>query len=730
MAIPGNLLPANAESIETDASAWTALVNATGLARGTGGTLGSNCLLFKSVAAGDCQVGLAARVAVEAGTEYWSCSSVFAPASGAQSRLEVRWYNSGGTLISTTQGPLVTATGAVWHQVAALGVAPEGTTTANVVIRVTATAGTQSWFADRVYLGGVPATSAGNLLPFSAEGVEVDASDWAAESNCTLSIASSSYTWYQSLRITAVASGAAYVRSQLAPAVTPGVEYAGYCHVTPAQSGRTFRVAVLWRAADGSSLATSFSDWTPTTGGWTRCTVIDTAPVGAATARLTVSPIAGAAGDSWVCDRLGLAPTSALLSEGNLLSYNTSSFEQDVSDWTVTGGTSAQSRAQVLDGSYSMQMTADGGTMTASTVVPVGDVDGSNFEFVPLSFQSVDGNYRTQIEWLDATGAAIRTRWQEWNGRTTGWLGSSMGDLAPPEAVDVRLSFIVPDATVGDVWYLDRIAWGIGGLTVEATPSIAVSGARVTVRGLTAGGPDWRWSLERIAGGQAAQPVRGWTGDLTDQDVIGDIAVITDYEAPLGIPVQWRVSSRDPDGTGYFSYTSDPITLAAETTDVWLKDPGLPQRSAQITVGTPMPTWRTPARLGTSQVRGRRLPVVISDVRGGKTGDLTVITETAAEREALDWVLSSGSVLLLQWPPEWGEADMYVSIGDVSAAPLADYAEFHDRAWVLPLTEVDRPIGGVTGNADRTWQTVKDEGATWAGVLTGKSSWLDVYTGA
>jgi hypothetical protein len=228
----------------------------------------------------------------------------------------------------------------------------------------------------------------------------------------------------------------------------------------------------------------------------------------------------------------------------------------------------------------------------------------------------------------------------------------------------------------------------------------------------------------------AAQPVRGWLGDLTSQTITGDIAVATDYEAPLGVPVQWRVILLDPSGVARMSYTSDPVTLDAETTDVWLKDPGLPQRSVRVTVATPMPTWSRAARQGVNQVRGRALPVAISDVRAGKTGDLTVVTETDADREALWWVLESGSTLLIQWPPAWGEDDIYVSVGDVQAAPVVDYAEFHDRTWVLPLTEVDRPIGGVTGSADRTWQTVKDTNPTWADVLAGASSWLDVYTGA
>ncbi|MYR43069.1 hypothetical protein [Streptomyces sp. SID5910] len=729
MAIIGNLLPENAESVETDASAWSALVNATGLARGNGGTAGSFCLLFKSASTGDCQVGLATRVAVTAGAEYWGCASIFPPAAGAQSRLEIRWYNSGGTLISTTQGPLITAPSATWHQVAATGVAPAGTATALVVLRVTATATNQSWFADRAYLG-VPLLSTGNLLPYNTESVEIDASGWGAQTNAALSISPSSYTWYQALRITANASGSVLVQSQATPAVTPGAEYVGSCNVTPAQAGTTFRVAIQWRAADGSTVSTSTAPWTPATGGWTRCNVVAVAPPGAASARLQISPTATASGQSWVCDRLVLAPTSTLVLPGNLLPYSTASMEQDISGWTVTGATASQSSAQAINGDYALRLVGTGGAITATVTSPVPVVAGVGYQFRPISRQADTRVYRTQVEWLNSNGDPVRTRWQAWGGRPDAWLVSAMGDLAPDEAVSARLSFIIPDASAGDVWYLDSVAFSEGGLTAKAAAA-GGGGAAVTVRGLATGGPTWTWSLTRIVGGQAAQPVRGWAGDLTAQTITGDSAVITDYETPLGVPVQWRIRIEAPSGSvGSYSYTSDPITLDADPTSVWLKDPGLPQRSCRVTVGTPMPTWKQDARQSVSTVRGRRLPIVISDARGGRTGDLTVITETVDEVAALDWVLSSGSVLLLQWPPGWGENDMYVSVGDVSAAPIVDFAEFRDRTWVLPLTEVDRPIGGVTGSADRTWQDVKDDGTTWAEALAGASTWLDVYTGA
>lgn len=729
MAIPGNLLSPNAESMETDASAWTALVNATGLVRGTGGTDGANCLLFRSVAAGDCQVGLAARVSVTAGTEYWSCSSIFAPAAGAQSRLEIRWYNASGTLISTTQGPVVTASGGVWQQIAAIGTAPAGTVTANVVLRVTATAANQNWFADRVFLG-TPARAYGNLLPWNAEGIEIDASGWQAAANCTLTVTTSAYTWFQALRLTSSAAG--QCQALTAPvAVTPGVEYVAMAQVMPGTAGLTWSTQIQWLNSSGSVISTSTASTTITTTAWRRCVLAATAPPDAASARMGIAPTATAGGQQWGVDRLVLAPSNALMPAGNLLPYNTSEIEQDTSGWTVTGATVAQSDTQIFSGAYSLAMTATGGDIVAviSTPVPVNSTFG--YQFVPCSLQPTERTYRTRIEWLDADGEAIRTRWQSWAGRTNGWLASPMSDLAPDGAVAARLAFIVPDASAGDVWYLDRIEWKEGGLTARAEPA-AGGGATITVRGLTTGGPTWKWALWRLVDtGQAPQPVRGWSGDLVAQSVTSDVAVVTDYELPLGVPVQWRVTLTAPAGTlGSFSYTSDPVTLLADETSVWLKDPGLPQRSCKVVVATPMPTWRQEARQGVSQVRGRRLPVVISDVRGGRTGDLTVITETTADREALEWVLSSGNVLLLQWPPGWGETDMYVSVGDISAAPVVPYADFHDRTWTLPLTEVDRPIGGVTGSADRTWQSVKGEGATWAEVLAGATTWLDVYTGA
>jgi hypothetical protein len=730
VAIAGNLLPENAESVETDASAWAASTNATGVAQGTGGTLGAKCLLFRSVAAGDTQVRLANRVSVEAGAEYWACASIWPPAAGAQSRIEIRWYTPSGTLISTSQGPLVSAPGGTWHQVGVIATAPPVLAVAEIVLRVTATASNQTWFSDRHFLG-LTSTSriATNLLPFNTETMEVDLSGWSATGG-TLEVSTSSVTWYQSMRLVSSGAGQCLVQAAQTVPVTPGTEYAASTSATPGTAGLTQAIQLVWLDGSGTPISTTSAGRTLSTGQWTRCVVAGIAPPGAASVRVVLAPTATAAGQIWVYDRVVLSPASALMVAGNMLPYNASDIEVDDSAWTVTGGTKSQTTEHFLGGAYALRLVADGsGDLVASTTAPVTVEPGIGYQFAPPVYASAARVYQSRIEWLDADGNAVRTRWQSWAGTAGAWIVGTMGDLAPDSAVAVRLSLVVPDAAAGEIWYLDRVELKVGGLTARAEAA-GGGGAAITVRGLTTGGPTYKWSLLRLVPGKAPAPVRGWTGDLLSQSIGGDIAVATDYEAPLGVPVQWRVALYDTSGVLKLSYTSDPVTLDAEATDVWLKDPGLPQRSVRVTVATPMPTWQRPSRQGVSHVRGRRLPVVISDVRGGRTGDLTVVTETDADRRAMWWVLDAGSTLLLQWPPGWGEEDMYVQVGDVQSAPVVEYAEFHDRTFVLPLTEVDRPTGGVTGSADRTWQTVAEAGATWADVLSGATTWLDVYTGA
>ncbi|MEU1074299.1 MULTISPECIES: hypothetical protein [unclassified Streptomyces] len=725
--IAGNLLTDNQESVETDASGWSALVNAGSLVRAAGGTLGSFSLRWQATAAGDSQVGIATRAAVTPGVTYWSAASVYMPFTGAQSRLEIRWYTSGGSLISTTQGPLVTAASANWGQVAASGVAPATAATALVVVRITATAASQSWFLDRALLMVQPAALTYNLFDWLTQAVEVDVSAWTGALNCAVAPYASSVDWYQSMAVTSVAAGDVQAYNVTRPAVTAGVEYIGYAWVAPSVSALTLHIELWWYDAGGTKLSESTSTWTPASATWTRCAAIATAPAGAASVRLVIRPTATAAGQLWACDRMNIAPTAPLNMTSNLLGYNTADFEQDLSGWMASGCTVAQSTSQVFNGAYALKATATGSgdlTLTLVTRVPV--TPGASYQVSPAAWRAGTKNFRSRLTWYNASGQVIRSRAGDWAGSSSTWFGGPASDIAPPGAATLLATISVPGSAAGEVWYFDRIYVGPGGLTVQAVPA-AGGGAQLTLSGLTTGGPTWTYTLQRLGADGSVHPVRGPSGDIVSVTPTGDLAVVTDYEAPLGVPVSWLVRSVGP--TGSMSYISDPLTLdPPPDLCAWVKDPLNPIRSAALTVAT-LPDWQRAARQGVSTVRGAALPIVISDVRSGRTGALTLVTETAEEATTVAWICETGGTLLIQWHPDWAMEDMYAQVGDLTEAHVSEYGGHHDRLWTLPLTEVSRPVGGVTGAADRTWQTVRDGYADWYTVLTKYASWLDVRTG-
>ncbi|MFI0211961.1 hypothetical protein ACH4OV_25235 [Streptomyces diastaticus] len=731
MAITGNRLPENVESIETDASGWVPVTNCQAPTRGTGGVSGSYCMSFRSVAAGDCRIEVMTPVAIDVTGESFACAAVYPPAAGLSFRLEIRWYSPSGTLVSTSTGPTVTSTGAAWYQVGAIASTPFTAVRATVALRVTATAANQNWFADRIFLGDTPEVSTGNLLPFNFEQVEVDASGWFAASNVSINAQYSGAYWFSSLLATASAAGPSMVRAALstAPAVTAGTEYVASAYISPTTDGLTHHMEIYWRSADGVELSTTSQAWSAPAGTWTKITCVGTSPPGAASARIAMVQDATAAGQQVRYDRMVLAPTSALSVAGTLVPYTVADMEAGLSGWTVSGATAALSTTSV-SGAYAMRLVASGGDLEAVTAVPVtGTQVGHSYQFRPTVRRGANERpYRTRMEWVDENGDVLRTRWQGWGGGSNTWFYSSMADVAPAGAVGVRLALVVEDANPGEVYYLDAVALTEGGLVAVAEPADG-GGVSITARGLSAGGPTWRWGLYRLIAGQPQQPVRGWSGDLEGQTITSDVAVTVDYEAPLGIPIQYRVRlTQVSGGSASLSYITDPITIDAETLDVWIKDPGQPARSCRATVQT-LPEWQRDARQGVHYVRGRVRPIVISDVRSSRTGSLGLVTRTTSERDALWWVLETGATLLIQWPPDWGESDVYVSVGDVTEGHITGLAEHHDRVWTLALTEVDRPIGGIVGSASRTWQTVADSGPDWATVLGGVGAWLDVYSG-
>ncbi|WP_433460690.1 hypothetical protein [Micromonospora sp. CA-248212] len=160
---------------------------------------------------------------------------------------------------------------------------------------------------------------------------------------------------------------------------------------------------------------------------------------------------------------------------------------------------------------------------------------------------------------------------------------------------------------------------------------------------------------------------------------------------------------------------------------VWLKSLARPFLNRQVVVRDYSDVGRR-SRAGVFDVKGRSLPVAVTDVRGSRQWTLDVNTYSDKERSGLDLLLASGDVLLVQVPPNAGRISAvpsgYVLVGD-SREATPPTAELEWRVFSLPLTEVAAPGPDVVGTTS-TWQSVLNAYATWAEVLAAHPTWADL----
>lgn len=745
MSVSTNLLPANVSGIETDTSGWTAGAN-TAQARSTARFyLGVASLALTATAAGTVTATTSARVAVTAGQEYtaYAYFAGITAAAGRTATVRVDWYAtvSGGTAISSvTSAGMALANSTAWNTPPPIliSTAAVGAAYATVTISVTGIAAAGAVVVDAVGFGP-PALIAGNLLPYNPQGVEVDTSGWTATTNAVIgrSGAVSFEGWY-SMSLTSVAAGVMEVRQAALIPVTAGTEYFVSAWVQPAVTALEFRAQIQWYDASGIVVGTLESQsWVlSATTSFTRCAVIGTAPAGATQARIKFGPVATAAGQAWLIDQITFRTSP--IPAGSLFGYNTQSMEVDASGWTAVSGCAiSRSTDLAFEGAASLKIdsiaTGTNAVVELADRVPV--TPRQAYQVSPrlnVGLSASDRYVTFVFSWYSASGtllSSMNLRWRIAPPGSTGWYSLPTSAVAPAGSATFSVAVRLESFTTGQPVYLDDVTLVPGGLAIIADPEPDMYGALISIQGLTTGGYA-TWGLWRTSSDGIMTPVRGSSGDLTAVPITGDIAIVEDYEAPLGQAVSYylKVWTALP---AYRATLSDSIVIPEPPpSEIILKDPGLPARQTTAVVAKGgAPTWTRKARQGINAIRGRARPIVISDVRTSREGTMTLVTETAQELADMWWLLETGNTLLIQWPSLWGERDAYVQIGDVTETPVVDYAEYSDRTWTVPLVEVDRPIGGSVGSDGRTWQTVNDDAVDWLAVMADATSWLDVYTG-
>ncbi len=739
MAIPGNMLSLTTEMVDPNTSGWTSHLNCT-LKLGGGGRNGDGCLELKSAAAGEMQARTVSSYPVIEGTVYQILAD--ASASAQPERVGIRWLDEANAEISVTWSLTTSTASVTWHRVGVAGAAPSGAVRAQVLLSATPTAAAVVHYFENVYLG-LPVRVAGNLVPFSVEQAELDTILWTGETNATLSRELPAVSWGSTnytagghvLAITAAAAGAFAASTTGRFPATAGIDYLSMCYLNPPASGTAAAwIELRFHDEAGVQLAAHRSQLESSGTGWYRQRAAGTAPADTASCSVAVGRDTSSAGQMLRLDEVSVLPNPLMAELGTVVPYADYSFEQGVGAWTVASGVATLARttpwgAQSYFGSYALAITSS--TATSSRIqsarYPVTELQSWRPRIV-TKVGAGGWTVAPEIRWFDAAGTELSlsgTLAQAVPADSSWW--SVSADLeAPAGAVTAQVEYVLTATAVSSTLYADGVSLQQLLPLVDTEAHDDLGMATLTLRELD---PGDAITVYREVGGQRTL-VRGPDGLLDGQVVTSEIMVIEDYEAPLGVPLRYRIELRGagaviPDTRASGLATIEPGSI----NEAWLKDPSNPHRNMRVVMAA-TPVWQRPIPQAAYRIRGRRNPVVHSDVRGGLEGDLTVWTRSDAETEALNWLLDSGNILLWQVGPNLHETDMYINVGEVGLPRLVPRVDEAWRVWTLPSTQVDMPAtAGVNGSTGRTWQDLLSEFGTWGDVAAAYATWEDVLLG-
>ncbi|MFC8583226.1 hypothetical protein ACFUGD_01410 [Streptomyces sp. NPDC057217] len=287
---PGNLLSYNTAGLETDASGWTAEPDTT-ITRTTADSWEGWCALQVTTSgSGSATRGaaLTTGIPVTPGSEYTMWVMAKASATSTAS-LAIRWYTSGGTLISTSTSETWSLTAGTWDRVTGVATAPPTAATAKLVLVVPLAAVTTIF--DQ--MGFLPSqVASGSLLTFAEQSHELLALAWSATSGCTVSRSTTqAFDGLASLRVAATTTGTATIAMTRSVPVTPRQSYRLAPHIWHALAAFSPEVDLVytWLDAGDAVISAGHSRWTlGTPAGWYTPVRSALAPDGAAKVRIEI----------------------------------------------------------------------------------------------------------------------------------------------------------------------------------------------------------------------------------------------------------------------------------------------------------------------------------------------------------------------------------------------------------------------------------------------------------
>lgn len=531
--------------------------------------------------------------------------------------------------------------------------------------------------------------------------------------------------------------------------VLAGVEYLAYGHAMTQNRPVTVTAEIHWR--DGSGIEIGSPAVHAESFGGTgiigrRACAIGVAPAGAVTARVVMRATNGAAGDLTYWDQmfLGVAPNP----EENLLGYEAYGFEAGLAGWHTPEATLSTVPNPYAggEGYWTCYVVPNGpGDIWITQESPIPVVGGAWYELRFSSWMHAESNPTRVLttapgmRWLAADGGVIsesRSDWASVSGENyPAWVRLTVYDpfQAPPGA-----AFGVPLLGLRHIAGSSVADYCVDVVQLREVPPAyevdVVSGlgmVRVTIHQPADLDPALEvLSVERVEPDGRRYPVRGQGGDWTSRPIpTSSTVVIEDYEAPLATRIWYRIEYRSPGGGR--RYLPTPVILGPTLPDsryVWVKSPGMPARNRVVMVADNLLSWSRASRAAHHMIVGREHPVVVADRRPGRTGEISLYAWTLAESAALDALIEPELPLLIQAMPGKGlVGNLYVAVGATTESPLADTEDAW--RWTWALTRVDRPLGGISGTAGRTWAALLAEHGTWEAVYEAYPTWARVLTG-
>ena len=415
---------------------------------------------------------------------------------------------------------------------------------------------------------------------------------------------------------------------------------------------------------------------------------------------------------------------------GNLLSYNTQSVETDVSSWYVPlgAGSLSQSTARAVEGTHSLLLTTSGtGSVQVATSGLISITGGAPYRQYYSAWTTCSRTLVVEADFYDSTQSFISR--QSYPGSPTAIPASTWTQLsnlvgAPSNAAYVKFFIIVGSGVSGDTIYFDQMYFGPQTPVITITPSQQYAYNSIAISGLS--GYD-TLAIQRTNPDGSVVTIRSANYIAVNSDTWAGY----DLEAPLGASCTYTAIAQLHNADGSVSQTSvqsSAVIIPTQNGVGWLKDLTQSALNTQVTIQA-MGDVKRPGRENVYAIVGRKNAVVISDLRGGREGVVTIMTTGTADRNAVKTLLASGNVLFLQATPTDGFDDLYFAAGDVTVKRPSPDSTDPTRLWEIAFTEVDSPSGQLTSLPGNSWLLVTNFG-TWQSVMNARATWLAVLNTA